>query len=153
MKKSPPGGGPRIDAKDNKRSHKLLSTNIARTARGIRSGRPEQGIQRAIVDHLRWRAVPGVFALHVPLGGYRRPIEAAIFKSIGVVAGVPDIIIIYGGQCFGLELKADRGRLTNVQRDVHERMREAGALVAVAHGIDAALAQLTEWRLLRGAPS
>jgi hypothetical protein len=152
MKNGPPGGGPRIDAKDNKRSHKFLSTNIARTSRGIRSGRPEQGVQRAIVDHLRWRAVPGAFAFHPANGGWRSAVEAKIFKSLGVVAGVPDIIIIHGGQCFGLELKADRGRLTNVQRDAHERMREAGALVAVVHGIDEAVAQLSEWQLLRGAP-
>jgi hypothetical protein len=115
--------------------------------------RPEQQIQRAILDHIRLRAVPGVFAFHPANGGWRSAIEAKIFKSLGVVAGVPDIIIIFGGQCFGLELKTDRGRLTNVQRDAHERMREAGALVAVVHGIDAALAQLTEWRLLKGAPS
>ena len=48
-----------------------------------------------------------------------------------------------------LELKAGRGRLTDVQRVVHERLREAGANVAIAHGIDQALAQLTEWKLLR----
>jgi hypothetical protein len=115
--------------------------------------RPEQLIQKAVIEHLAWRARAGVFAFHVPLGGFRRPVEAAILKSLGVVAGVPDIIIIHSGQCFGLELKADRGRLTNVQRDAHERMRAAGACVATAYGIDEALAQLEQWRLLRGAVS
>src|ERR1700730_14003396 len=113
----------------------------------------EQQIHRAVIDHLRWRGMPGVVAFHPANGGWRSAIEAKIFKSLGVVAGVPDIIIIHSGQCFGLELKADRGRLTNVQCDAHERMREAGALVAVAHGIDAALAQLAEWHLLRGTVS
>ena len=36
-------------------------------------------------------------------------------------------------------------RFTDVQRVVHERLREAGAVVAVAHGIDQALAQLEAW--------
>jgi hypothetical protein len=112
----------------------------------------EQQIQRALFDHLKWRGRPGVFAFHPANGGWRSAVEAKIFKSLGVVAGVPDIIIIHSGQCFGLELKSENGRLTDVQRDAHERMREAGALVAVVHGIDAALAQLTEWQLLRGAP-
>jgi hypothetical protein len=33
---------------------------------------------------------PGVFAFHVPNGGYRRPIEAKILQGLGVVPGVPD---------------------------------------------------------------
>jgi hypothetical protein len=115
--------------------------------------RPEQQIQRAVIDHLRWRGMPGVFAFHPANGGWRSAVEAAIFKSLGVVAGVPDIIIIHSGQCFGLELKADRGRLTDVQRDAHGRMRAAGACVAVAYGVDEAIGQLTEWQLLRGAAS
>jgi hypothetical protein len=115
--------------------------------------RPEQQIQRAIIDHLKWRGVPGVFAFAVPNGGWRSTVEAAIFKSLGVVAGIPDVLILHDGCCYALEIKSDRGRLTDVQRDAHGRMREAGACVAVVHGIDAALAQLAEWRLLRGAAS
>ena len=49
----------------------------------------------------------------------------------------------------GLELKAERGRLTDIQRITHERLREAGAEVATAIGVDEALAQLEQWRLLR----
>jgi hypothetical protein len=45
--------------------------------------RPEQLVQRAVFDHLRLRAAPGVFAFHVPNGGYRKPIEAAIMKGLG----------------------------------------------------------------------
>ena len=82
-------------------------------------------------------------------GGYRTCVEGAILKAIGTVAGVPDIICIFEGRCYALELKAERGRVTDVQRVVHERLREAGAHVAVAHGIDQALAQLEAWNLLR----
>jgi hypothetical protein len=46
-----------------------------------RRSHPEQQIQRAVLDHLRWRAVPGAFAFHVPNGGWRSAVEAAIFKS------------------------------------------------------------------------
>jgi hypothetical protein len=51
--------------------------------------RQEAAIQRAVFQHLRARAAPGVFAFHVPNGGYRKPVEAAIMKGLGVVAGVP----------------------------------------------------------------
>ena len=90
-----------------------------------------------------------MFSFHVPNGGWRSPIEAKIFKAIGTVAGIPDIVCIFEGRTYALELKAEGGRLTDVQRVVHERLREAGADVAVAHGIDQALAQLEGWGLLR----
>jgi hypothetical protein len=37
-----------------------------------------------------------------------------------------------------------------VQKAAHAALRAAGATVAVAYGIDAAVAQLEAWRLLRG---
>jgi hypothetical protein len=114
-----------------------------------RLNRPEQQYQRAVIQHIAWRARPGVFAFHVPTGGWRSRVESAILKAIGTVAGVPDIICIFQGRVYALELKAERGRVTDVQRVVHERLREAGAHVAVAHGIDQALAQLEAWNLLR----
>jgi hypothetical protein len=41
------------------------------------------------------------------------------------------------------------GRLSPAQREWHEQMRAAGAEVATAVDIDAALVQLAEWRLLK----
>jgi hemin uptake protein HemP len=115
----------------------------------VRRARPEQQLQKAVLDHLRWRAAPGTFAFHPANGGARSPIEARILKSQGVVAGVPDVIILHDGKTYGLELKATGGHLSPAQRDCHERMRAAGAEVATAVGIDAALAQLAEWRLFK----
>ena len=91
-----------------------------------------------------------VFAFHPANGGYRRPIEAAIFRSIGVVPGTPDVICIKDGQVFGLELKAEGGKLSEAQRATIEAMRLAGAVVEVVTGIDQALAALEGWGLLRG---
>jgi hypothetical protein len=111
--------------------------------------RPEQQIQKAVLGHLAWRAVPGVWWCHYPAGGWRSPIEAAIFKSLGVVAGVPDILIVHHGQLYALELKVAGGRLTTIQSDTQAAMVRAGAIVATAHGLDAALAQLVAWGLIR----
>jgi hypothetical protein len=114
-----------------------------------RRARPEQQIQKAVLSHLAWRAVPGTWWCHYPAGGWRSPIEAAIFKSLGVVAGVPDILIAHCGQLYGLELKAEAGRLTDIQSDTQAAMKCAGVIVATAHGLDAALGQLVLWGLLR----
>src|SRR5262245_22009386 len=64
--------------------------------------RPESQIQRAEFQHLRARGAPGVFAFHPANGGYRKPVEAAVMKGMGVIAGVPDLIAI----CQGALLRA-----------------------------------------------
>lgn len=114
---------------------------------------PEAQIQRSIFQHLRVRGTPGMFAFHVPNGGYRRPVEAAILKGLGVVAGVPDIIIVHEGRCYGLELKAKGGRATPKQLEAIAAMEAAGAFTAIAEGLDRALSCLEAWGLLKGRAS
>lgn len=117
---------------------------------GRSRARPEDQIQRAVFQHLRARKAPGTFAFHVPNGGKRKPIEAAIMKGLGVTAGVPDIIAIRDGHTFGLELKADGGKPSEKQRATMAEMEKAGATVALAVGLDAAIGKLEEWGLLTG---
>jgi hypothetical protein len=113
--------------------------------------RPEQAIQRAVFTHIRARAQPGVFAMHVPNGGYRRKTEAAILKGLGVKAGVPDVICIHRGKVFALELKAVGGQLSSKQRETIAFLQAAGAHTCIATGLDEALMALEQWGLLRGA--
>lgn len=115
-----------------------------------KSKRPEDAIQRAVFQHLKARAAPNVFAFHVPNGGQRKPIEAAILKGLGVTAGVPDIIAIKDGKAFGLELKADGGKVTPKQLDTMKAMALSGATVGVTHGLDEALQWLESHGILRG---
>jgi len=118
-----------------------------------RRARPEAAIQRAVFEHLRARGAPGMFVFHVPNGGYRRRVEAAILKGMGVVAGVPDVIAIHEGRVYGLELKVEGGRATPKQQEAIAAMEAAGAFTAIAEGLDRALAILEAWRLLRGRAS
>jgi hypothetical protein len=112
--------------------------------------RPEQDVQRAVAEHLRLRRAPGVYWFHPANGGARTAIGGAILKACGVRAGTPDLICIRDGRTYGLELKAPAGRLSEAQCIAHEEMKAAGAEVAVAVGLDAALAQLEAWQMLRG---
>lgn len=118
--------------------------------RGRTAYRPEDQIQRAVIQHLRTRAAPGVFAFHVPNGGYRRPVEAAILKGLGVVAGTPDIFAIKGGHCYALELKAEDGRLSLNQVETMANLRAAGATCEVTYSLDEALRWLERHGLLVG---
>ena len=119
----------------------------------VKRARPEDQIQRAVFQHLAVRAATGVFAFHPPNGGWRSRVEAAILKGLGVVAGVPDVIAIHNGRVFAMELKAPGGRATDKQLEAIAAMREAGAFVALAEGLDRALACLEAWGLLRGRAS
>jgi hypothetical protein len=115
-----------------------------------RRQRPEAQIQRAVFQHLRARGAPGMFAFHPANGGYRKPIEAAIFKGLGVVPGVPDVFAVHDGRCFAMELKAEGRDATAKQLACIEALREAGAFTAITEGLDRALACLEAWGLLVG---
>lgn len=112
--------------------------------------REEDQVQRAIVQHLRFRRRKGVTFFAVPNGGVRSAREAAIMQGLGVRAGVPDLIVVAGGKLYGLEIKrAKGGRVSPHQKAMLTELEEAGGVCAVAEGFDAALAQLERWGLLR----
>lgn len=115
-----------------------------------RQSRPEDAIQRAVVQHLRQRGVPGLIFWHTPNGGKRSPIEGAIFKALGVRAGVSDIIAVHDGKIFALELKAEGGTPTEAQLTFLSDMEKAGAYTGWVVGVDAAICALEDWGLLRG---
>jgi hypothetical protein len=112
--------------------------------------RPEQELQRAVFAHFDFRSAPNTFAFHPFNGGRRSPIEAAIYTKLGVRPGVPDVIAIQDGHAFALELKAERGRLSQSQVETMRLLQDAGTVVGVANGIDEAIALLEFWGLLRG---
>jgi len=104
--------------------------------------RPEDALQTAVATYLDrclpsaswWTATAnGAF-----LGGdvKRRAIQAARMKRAGVKNGTPDILIVWDGRLFGIELKAGKGKLTDAQRDVADAMTNAGAGWTCARSID-----------------
>lgn len=117
-----------------------------------RSRRPqmtEQQIQKAVFAHLRSRGTKGIVAWHPFSGGYRKPKEAAIYKGLGVMAGLPDVMVIHRGNLYCLELKREGGRASEIQLQVISELSNAGAFTAIAEGLDRALACLSAWGLLR----
>jgi hypothetical protein len=119
----------------------------------LREHLSEEAIQRAVVSHYRRRAAPNTFMFSVPNGGFRRPVDAAILKATGTTPGVPDTIWIRNGRIYAMELKAEGGRVSAAQLATMAQMRAAGATVAVGVGLDAAIAVLEDFGLLRGRAS
>jgi VRR-NUC domain len=114
-----------------------------------RRAQPEATFQRSLVDHLRWCARADVWWAHIPNGGARTAIEGAIFKSLGVQPGAPDLLIVRAGQALFIELKAPGRKLSPLQVECHEALRRAGAAVETADNIDQALASLRRLGVLR----
>ena len=102
--------------------------------------RPEQELQIQVVRHLRAVLLPPAMFFHVPNGGKRTVVEAAKFKQMGVVSGVPDLIITWIGPngpiMLAIELKAGKGKLTDNQADVCDKLRGCGWFVVEARSVD-----------------
>lgn len=68
---------------------------------------------------------------HVPNGGKRGKIEAVHMKAIGVVAGIPDLLLIYNSRIFAFEVKSQTGTLSDEQKKVHEAWKKQGVNVVI----------------------
>jgi hypothetical protein len=110
----------------------------------------EQQIQRGVFQNLRVRGAPGAFFWHPFGGGFRRPKEAAIYKGLGAIAGLPDVMILHQGKLYCVELKREGGRLSEIQERALIKLREAGAMATHCHGLDQALRLLEAWGILKG---
>jgi hypothetical protein len=79
--------------------------------------RPEEKLQGSLIDFLR-RAMPTGIVFHPANGGHRDKRVAAKLKWQGVLAGIPDIIVLIDGRAFGMEVKAPNGRLSDAQEGI-----------------------------------
>lgn len=117
--------------------------------------RPEQLIHKAIVSHLRLRGARGLVFFHVPNAihgsGRRFHVQGAIAKSLGVRAGVSDLILLHQGRAYALELKAAGGKPTPAQKQFCADFYAAGGTSCVVFGVDQAIETLERWGLLRRA--
>jgi hypothetical protein len=100
--------------------------------------KPEEALQRAVVDLLRLYEARGLLGYaHCPNGGWRNASEAGRFRAMGVRAGVPDLLVwAAGGASFGIELKAGAGRLSPAQTVWHGLLRALGHRVHVCRSVD-----------------
>ena len=117
-----------------------------------RRARPEDGLQMAVVQHLKLRARPGVVFHSVPNEGKRSGREADRLKKMGLTPGVNDLVILLppNARYAGLELKDRKnGCHTEEQKGFGDAVIAAGGLYAVAWDIDEALEILTEWGAIK----
>ena len=116
--------------------------------------RPEQDLQKMVMQHLRQRGARGLVFWHTPNGvrGNRRKdhVQGAIAKGMGARAGVSDLVLLHQGRFFALELKVPGRTPTEEQLKFLEEVNAAGGFGAWCQGLDRALGILESWGVLRG---
>ena len=98
----------------------------------------EDDLQIACMSYMRL-VHDDLLAFHVPNGGKRNAREGAKFKRMGVLSGVPDILIAQpSGQYSGLaiELKVGKNKPSANQLDVLGRFMKAGWYVTIVRELN-----------------
>lgn len=96
----------------------------------------EATLSAQLAEFLRLALPPDCFASVFPAGGGGKA-RGGRLKRMGMVAGVPDWLIVYQGRALFVELKIPGGRLSGPQRATHAWLRSAGALVTTEYGLEA----------------
>lgn len=108
--------------------------------------RREQSLQIAVVQLLKLALPDSAFYFAVRNEGRRSKVEGRTAKLMGLRPGMPDLIILWQGKTFAIELKEGRGVLSRTQRQCHGDMRAAlWCPVAVCKSLDEVEAQLRDW--------
>lgn len=109
----------------------------------------ESELQQACVRWFNYQypaLAPLLFA--VPNGGKRNVREAARLKAEGVRAGVTDLILLVPRNGFAslcIELKTDRGRLTDNQKRWQQSASGENNKVVVCRGIDEFIKEVKDY--------
>jgi hypothetical protein len=104
--------------------------------------------------HNSFPALRGLL-FHIPNGGNRSMREGSKFKAIGVVPGIPDMLLCVpisnpesvNGKCHGLfiEMKAEKGKLSENQIKIHSKLEIAGYEVFVVNDFDVFKQKIISW--------
>jgi hypothetical protein len=128
--------------------------------------RPEEALHRSVVAYLRATLPEPWLVVHVPNGGGRSKAEAGILKAMGVLAGMPDLLVIGPLDRLGrisiwptviaIELKAPpkmlktgkpsqaKPAVSDAQRDVIAALGACGIPTLIVRDLDEAIRALRE---------
>jgi len=124
-----------------------VQPSLPKQAQQPRDLNREARVQAAVVAWVR-AAAPHALIFAVPNGGLRSKAEASRLKWTGVVAGIPDLVVVApGGRVFFIEVKAPDGRLSPEQRAIHESLVALGAPPAIVRSIDDVRLAFAAWGL------
>ncbi len=102
----------------------------------------EQGIQRTILEYLRWR---GIFCWKNNTAGIYVKARNTYIPSHA--PGVSDILgVLPGGRFMAIEVKAPKGKVSPHQQQFIDSINQAGGVAFVAHSVEEVERHLNERR-------
>jgi hypothetical protein len=107
----------------------------------------EQKEQIRFVQYVR-TFMPDIIIASIPNGAGASASNRFKLVHEGLLAGMPDLILLKRGGVLFLEFKRPdgRGRVSEEQQDVHERLHQLGFEVRVVDRFDEAVLVLNDWR-------
>ena len=72
----------------------------------------------------------------VPNGSSRHPLEAVKLKATGLISGIPDIIFVWKGKAYGIEIKTPIGKLSSRQMDIHKRWADNNIPIHIIRSVE-----------------
>jgi len=105
----------------------------------------EDNLQKNVFTYfsLQYPHKKGLF-FHCPNGGKRNAKEAAKLKGMGVLPGVPDLLLIHNKTLYGIELKAEKGKVSEHQNNINNIWRSNGINTYICYGFDDAIKTLND---------
>ena len=110
---------------------------------------PEYNLHRAVATYLTIALKPPTWWTSIDHGLHLDPKSAARqinrLHAVGVKFGVPDVLVVHEGRCHWIELKSDRGRLSEAQKATTPALVAAGCEFIVARNVDQVRDALKAW--------
>lgn len=93
-----------------------------------------------------WNKLPQtrLCLFHVPNGMFSNAREGAKFKAQGVISGVPDLVFVWNGKTHYIEVKCEKGKLSENQKALHQKWMEQGVSVNVMRSSEEIIRFVTE---------
>lgn len=113
----------------------------------------ESALHEQIVGFLAYALPESALVHHSPNEGKRGPRAQGELKRSGCLKGFPDLLILWNGNSYFLELKRPGGKLTPEQKVLLNTLNDMGFRAAVANSLELAEAYLRQWGIpLRSRP-
>jgi len=96
----------------------------------------EHDLHCQVADYLNLALGPQTFWHHSPMEGKHKVQYRVKQNRLGAKKGFPDILIIHRGRPIFIELKTQKGRVSDAQKECHKQLMLAGAVVKVIRNLD-----------------
>jgi hypothetical protein len=105
----------------------------------------ESKIQQVAIMEI-WNKLPQtrLCLFHVPNGMFSNAREGAKFKAQGVISGVPDLVFVWNKKTHYIEVKCEKGKLSENQKALHQKWMEQGVSVNVMRTSEEIIRFVTE---------